>query len=66
MDEINKIRKGYFQQGETINKLATKFNRSWNTIEKIVKTPRDELSTKQKRPKRKRRVKNVQRESGGL
>lgn len=58
MDEINKIRKGYFQQGETINKLATKFNRSWNTIEKIVKTPRDELSTKQKRPKRKRRVVN--------
>jgi hypothetical protein len=45
MDEINKIRKGYFQQGETINKLATKFNRSWNTIEKIVKTPRDENST---------------------
>jgi len=56
MDEINKIRKGHFQQGETINKLAKKFNRSWNTIEKIVKTPRDQLSAKQKRPKRKRRV----------
>jgi len=24
MDEINKIRKGHFQQGKTINKIATK------------------------------------------
>ena len=32
MDEINKIRKEHFQQEETINKLATKFNRSWNTM----------------------------------
>jgi len=56
MDEINKIRKVHFQEGETINKLAKRFNRSWNTIEKIVNTSRDQITTKQKRPKRRRRV----------
>lgn len=44
MDEFNKIRKAYFVDGLTIHEIATKFKRSWATINKIVKTSRDEIA----------------------
>lgn len=52
MDEINKIRKAYFTNGETKHAIAKKFNRSWNTIDTIVNTDREELSARGKRPGR--------------
>lgn len=43
MDEFNKIRKAFFQEGLSINEIARKFKRSWETVDVIVKTSRDEL-----------------------
>ncbi len=48
MDEINKIRKSY-SNGKTIYELSKQFNRSWNTINRIVKTSREELCNRGKR-----------------
>jgi len=56
MDEINKIRKAYFSKGETKNEIAKQFKRSWNTIDTIVETDRDQLSTRRKRSGRKATV----------
>lgn len=56
MDETNKIRKGYYQEGKSIYALSRQYKRSWNTIERLVKTPREDLSLRGKRPNRKRRV----------
>jgi transposase len=56
MDEVNKIRKAYFTNGESKNEIAKKFKRSWNTIDTIVKTDREQLSTRGKRPGRKATV----------
>lgn len=56
MDEVNKIRKTYFGNGETKNELANRFTRSWNTIDTIVKTDREQVSTRGKRPGRKATV----------
>lgn len=52
MDEINKIRKAYFTNGETKHGIAKQFNRSWNTIDTIVNTDREHLATRGKRPGR--------------
>ena len=52
MDEINKIRKAFFSQGKTKNAIAKRFNRSWDTIHRIVTTPREELENRGKRPGR--------------
>lgn len=56
MDEVNKIRKAYFTNGENKNEIARKFTRSWNTIDTIIKTDRQHLSTRGKRPGRKASV----------
>jgi transposase len=56
MDEINKIRKAYFTNGETKHEIAKKFNRSWNTIDRIVETDRELLEEQGKRPGRKASV----------
>ena len=49
MDEVNKIRKAYFSNGETTNEIAKRFTRSWNTIDTIVTTDREQLATRGKR-----------------
>ena len=56
MDEINKIRKVFFSEGESINKIATQFNRSWATIKSLTSIPRDQLKSRGKRPNRKKTV----------
>ena len=43
MDELNKIRKAFYSEGFTINEIAKKYKRSWTTINKIIKTPRELL-----------------------
>ena len=35
MDEFNKIRKAFFQEGLSINEIARKFKRSWETVDVI-------------------------------
>ncbi len=57
MDEINKIRKAFFVKGESCNSIAKKLNRSWDTVNRIVKMPREELENRGKRPNRKAPVK---------
>lgn len=52
MDETNKIRKAYFTDGENRSQIATRFNRSWDTINKIVSMKREDLKNRGKRPKR--------------
>lgn len=56
MDEVQKIRKCYFSHGETINQIAKKFNRSWATINNIVKMERDELDNRGQHPSRSKEV----------
>lgn len=56
MDEINKIRKAFFTDGETKNAIALKFSRSWETIHRIVSMERDDLKCRGARPNRKARV----------
>lgn len=56
MDEINKIRKGYYQDGSSVYKLSLRYHRSWNTVKKIVTTPREELQERGKRPNRQQQV----------
>jgi len=41
MDEVNKIRNA-FRDGATKHELATRFNRSWNTIDTIVESSAEE------------------------
>ncbi len=52
MDEINKIRKAFFTLGESRNKIAKRFRRSWDTINNIVSMKREDLETRGKRPNR--------------
>ena len=56
MDEINKIRKDFFTHGESRSEIAKKFNRSWDTVNRIIKMDRDELENRGKRPNRPRKV----------
>jgi transposase len=51
MDEINKIRKDFFSNQKSIDKIAQDYNRSWDTIRKIVLTPEHKLGAKSKRNK---------------
>ncbi len=53
MDEVNKIRKAFFIHGHSINKIAKKINRSWDTIQRIVSMKQEELGSRGKRPNRK-------------
>ena len=56
MDEVNKIRKAFFTDGDTKNAIAKRFKRSWETIHRIVSMPREELTNRGSRPNRKSRV----------
>lgn len=56
MDEINKIRKCFFTSGESRSEIAGKFNRSWDTVNRIVKMKRDELENRGKRPSRVKKI----------
>ena len=56
MNEINKIRKCFFTHGLTRAAIAKKFNRSWDTINRLVNMERDELENRGKRPGRSRQV----------
>jgi len=52
MDEINKIRKAFFKNGESKHKIAKRLNRSWDTIDRIVRQSREELEKHDKNKKR--------------
>jgi hypothetical protein len=52
MDEINKIRKCYYKEGNNINEIAKRFNRSWHTIKSLIFAPRQTLKDRGKRPNR--------------
>lgn len=52
MDEINKIRKLYLSGTISKNEIAKKFNRSWETIDRILKMSQEELENRGKRPGR--------------
>jgi transposase len=56
MDEINKIRKSFFTLGLTRAAIAKKYNRSWDTVNRLVNMERDELENRGKRPSRSRQV----------
>ena len=56
MDEINKVRKAYFTLGESKNAIAKRFNRSWETIDRIVTSTREELENRGKRKGKKKTV----------
>lgn len=56
MDEINKIRKAFFTDGDTKNAIALKFSRSWETIHRIVSMEREKFQSRGARPNRKPRV----------
>ncbi len=36
MDEINKIRKSFYTNGENKHQIAKKFNRAWDTVNRII------------------------------
>lgn len=55
MDEINKLKKD-FNKGDNKNKIAKKFNRSWDTVDNIVNATSDQLKERGKRPNRKPKV----------
>ena len=52
MDEINKMRKAFFTYGKSRNRIAYRFHRSWDTINKIVSMERENLKNRGKRPNR--------------
>jgi len=56
MDEINKIRKAFFTEGESKNAIAIRFRRSWDTIDRIVTMKREDLKNRGKRPNRESKV----------
>jgi len=56
MDEINKIRKAFFCEKKSKHSLAIQFNRSWETIDRIVSASREELADWGKRPGSEKRV----------
>lgn len=56
MDEINKIRNAFFIDGESKNAIAKRFNRSWDTVDRIVSMKDEDLKFRGKRPKRKCKV----------
>ena len=56
MDEINKIRKAFFKDGENKYTIAKRFNRSWDTVHRIVSLKREELDNRGKRPNREGKV----------
>lgn len=49
MDEFNKIRKAFFNEGLSVNEIAHKFNRAWDTINTIVHVSRDDIDDRGKR-----------------
>lgn len=63
MDELNKIRKAFFDEGQNKNQIANRFNRSWSTIDVMVESQREELIERGKRPARKPTVITVEVES---
>lgn len=56
MDEVNKIRKAFFTHGESKNAIAKRFNRSWETVHRVVSLKREELENRGKRPNRGSRI----------
>ena len=49
MNEINKIRKAYFVDKISINLIAYNFKRSWEMINRIVRSPREEFKGRGKK-----------------
>lgn len=45
MDEVNKIKKA-FREGDSINKIAKRFSRSWKTIRRIANMPVKEIENR--------------------
>ena len=55
MDELNKIKKAH-RNGESINKIAKRFGRSWDTVKRIITTPLAGLESRGQRPNKQRTV----------
>lgn len=49
MDEVNKIRKAFFEKDDKKNRIAKDFNRSWATVDSLVEMPREALASRGKR-----------------
>jgi transposase len=60
MDEVNKIRKLYFIKGKSINYIAKKLDKSWETVDLILKIKPEDLPKRGLRPNRKSKVINDQ------
>jgi transposase len=58
MDEINKIRKEFAINGQTINQIALKYNRSWETINSYINLSEKQIFDRGKRPSRENSVSN--------
>lgn len=56
MDESNKIRKDFFTNGLNRSEIAKKYNRSWDTVNRIVNANREELESRGKRQSRQKKV----------
>ena len=55
MDEINKMKKAH-REGCSINEIAKRFNRSWETVKMIVEKSSEEIVHRGKRPRRQKKV----------
>lgn len=55
MDELNKIKKAH-RNGESINEIAKRFGRSWDTVKRIIETSTSDLETRGQRPNKRRKV----------
>jgi len=51
MDEFNKIKKEYFKNQKSIYQIAKEYNRSWDTIDRIIKMPDHLIELRGKRNK---------------
>ncbi len=47
MNEIKKIKKAFFEEGLSKNQICKQFHRSWETIDKIIKTSLEELEERE-------------------
>lgn len=56
MDEINKVRKAYFKDGLSINEIAVKYRRSWETVNAIINSSREDLEIRGKKPLRESKI----------
>ena len=55
MDEQSKIKKAH-RNGESVNEIAMRYNRSWATVKRVIDTPIQDLEVGGQRPNKQRTV----------